>query len=211
MVGHAGSTALGRSCFGQIEVKEEDEARIHCCAAAIVKRPCCCCWLSLLLAIAASIAGGGVMISVNQGKATGPMRGTEGGLTYPITATIAKQMDALYLSDKQSVAAYETWRRSRWSGRGMKEQSRPDELAAQEGLSALDAVVRLLPESAGGATARELLRALSVDGTHESESAHRALQSSAGPPLQTDLLLSAMFIFNSRSSSGSVFTDEVRP
>jgi len=233
--------APGRSCLGTIEVEEEDDDREHCCAAAIVKAPCCCCWLSLVLAIVASGAGGAMIMQANSGRLAGPIRGTSGandGLTYPITTTIAKQMDALYLSNRDSQAVYRQYT-STDSSRRLNEAQEEAHVAeeAPSALSALNELVHFVPESAGGATVRDLFRLAWPHGINKhtiaeprpatgaitgaprtvvghkpdddlDTSVHRALQSSDTVAPQTDNLVVALFVFNARSSSGSVFTDK---
>jgi len=217
----------GKGWCGTIEVEPEKEVRDHCCAVNIVKYPCCCCWLSFAVALFTSILGMQIMISVNREYSAGPLRGLEGGLTYPISDNIAKQMDALYLVADQSEELFEVYRASGSSGRRrLAELKLHLQPAAEEEPAAgftlfghtLDlAALARLPEVAGGDVVKDLQRMStekSKDALHHAPERHerhrRALQPGSGgggSRFQEDNLFSGMFIFNSRSSSSSVFTD----
>ncbi len=181
-----------QSCCSSKYVKaEEVEIRDHCCASCIVRYPCLCCWASLVLAILASVLGMMFMIMANQDSSAGPLRSTDGGLTYPITNNIAMQMDALYLSAQASEDVWDNYVR----GRRLEEQpglnsSRSEHVARSsqqmppEPLTSF--ALAALPDSAGGQVTRELLRREAAAKRSEKlllpRSARRAGRAPAGDP-----------------------------
>jgi len=185
---------LGNGWLLSVNVEEEKEVRDHRCAVMIVKRPCCCCWLPLIIAILASIIGWVVMLRSNDGKSAGPLRTSDDGVAYPFYDLIAKQMDTLKLANDESEDVYNEYRKT--TGRRLFALSEQPDSFRLEG-TLLGALLPPLPTRMPADTSPYRLAA-----------PRRALQSSSSAvEYQSEELVSASFIYQSRDTSASVFDD----